>query len=310
MVSFDLAAPIRFLITAYDPADWIAVLLKNYRTGDVTQRVMPISAAVSSRVQEWLGHRNANGWNVFVSVNNVRPGRSRARRAIAAVRHVFLEEDADGMGLLAALLARPDLPPPSYVLHSSPGRLHVFWRVRGFDCAGVETLQKALARQLRTDTAATSCAQTTRVPGFENHKHAHAWHVTIEYLRPQTVLTAHDFPLLGAFKGRSAPIRPGASAPHVDGDRLDRARQYLRSVEPAIAGEHGDQRTFRICCRVARGFALSGDEALAALAEWNARCQPPWSERELREKVRNACRYGREPVGGLLNHDRSRLSHA
>ena len=91
---------------------------------------MPVSAAASPRFQAWLRHRNANGWNVYVSVNAVLPGRSRTRRSIAAVRHVFLEEDADGPGLLAALTTRPDLPPPSYVLHSSPGRLHVLWRTQ------------------------------------------------------------------------------------------------------------------------------------------------------------------------------------
>mgnify|MGYP006181463051 CR=1 FL=1 len=37
MVSVDRAAPIRFLRTAYDAADWIAVFLKTYRTGDVAQ---------------------------------------------------------------------------------------------------------------------------------------------------------------------------------------------------------------------------------------------------------------------------------
>ena len=72
---------------------------------------------------------------------NVRQRQRRAarpledRRSIAAVRHVFLEEDGDGPGLLAALTTRPDLPPPSYVLHSSPGRLHVFWRTRRFERA-------------------------------------------------------------------------------------------------------------------------------------------------------------------------------
>ena len=67
-----------------------------------------------------------------------------------------------------------------------------------------------------------------------------------------------------------------------------------------VAGQHGDLRTFRVCCRIVRGFDLSDDEAARALAEWNARCEPPWSERELRQKVTNARRYGREPQGGLL----------
>ena len=139
------------------------------------------------------------------------PGRSRTRRAIAAVRHVFLEEDSDGPGLLAALTTRPDLPPPSYVLHSSPGRLHVFWRSRGFDAGAVETLQKRLARELDTDTAATSCAQTTRLPGFVNHKRqTPVTRSRIEYLRPRTVLEPTDFPVLtrpSSSDDRAASVR-------------------------------------------------------------------------------------------------------
>jgi hypothetical protein len=58
-------------------------------------------------------------------------------------------------------------------------------------------------------------------------------------------------------------------------------------------------QTFRVCCRLARGFALSDAEAMTVLTDWNARCQPPWSNRELVDKLRRARRYGREPVGGL-----------
>ena len=71
-------------------------------------------------------------------------------------------------------------------------------------------------------------------------------------------------------------------------------------ADPAIAGQHGDLRTFRVCCRIVRGFDLSDDDAVRALSDWNARCVPPWSDHELMQKVANARRYGREPQGGLL----------
>ena len=310
IVTVDRAAPIRFLQTAYRADDWIAVFLKTYRTGAAAQRVIPLSVATSSRFQAWLRHRNANGGNVYVSVNAVLPGRSRTRRAIASIRHVFLEVDSDGVGLLATLTTRPDLPPPSYVLHSSPGRLHVFWRSRGFECGDVEMLQKTLASELQTDRAATSCAQTTRLPGFMNHKRERPWPVSIEYLRPGDVLAPRDFPIPRSQAFRcSTASRNYFSAAHSSGGRLERARRFLQQVEPAVAGQHGDVRTFRICCRVVRGFALSDDEACSVLREWNARCEPPWPERDLQEKVHNARRYGREPVGGMLTDLRaSRLN--
>src|SRR5262249_24232352 len=81
---------------------------------------------------------------------------------------------------------------------------------------------------------------------------------------------------------------------------VERARRYLARVPPAIAGEHGDVHTFRVCCRLVRGFALDDRDALDILANWNARCQPPGTERELRDKIWRAKRYGREPIAGLL----------
>lgn len=298
MVSIDQCTPVRFLQAAFAPDDSIGVLLKTYRTGQVIQRIVPVTAAISDRFQAWLRHMNAHGWNVYVSVNAYRPGRSRAREAVAHVRHLFLEEDLDGPGLLAALSTRPDLPPPSYVLHSSPGRLHVLWRVRDIAPSKVEQLQKELARELLTDRAATSCAQTTRLPGFFNHKRQPSVRVGIEYLHWRDVFVARDLPAVGAGTTPSSMTRARRPLPATRS--VERARALLQCVGPAVAGQRGDLRTFRVCCRIVRGFDLSDDEAVRALSEWNARCEPPWSERELRQKVMNARKYGREPQGGLL----------
>jgi hypothetical protein len=71
---------------------------------------------------------------IYVSVNTIRLQRkARSRDAIGDIRHVFLDADRGGEQVLAAIGARRDLPPPSYVLHSSPNRLHVLWRVSGFN---------------------------------------------------------------------------------------------------------------------------------------------------------------------------------
>lgn len=298
MVSIDQCAPVRFLQAAFAPDDSIGVLLKTYRTGQVIQRIVPVAEAISDRFQAWLRHMNAHGWNVYVGVNAYRPGRSRAREAVAHVRHLFLEEDLDGPGLLATLSTRPDLPPPSYVLHSSPGRLHVLWRVRDIAPSRVEQLQKQLARELLTDRAATSCTQTTRLPGLFNHKRQPSVRVGIEYLQWRDVFVTRDLPAVCAGATPSSMTKPRRPLPATRS--VERARVFLRCVDPAVAGQQGDLRTFRVCCRIVRGFDLSDDEAVRALSEWNARCEPPWSERELRQKVMNARRYGREPQGGLL----------
>lgn len=109
---------------------------------------------------------NAMSYNVFVSVNAIAYGRRvRTRDAIGAVRHVFLDADQDGFAVLARVKVRSDVPSPSYVLHSSPNHVHIFWRVANFDHVSVERLQKQLARELGTDRAATPVTQNTRLPG-------------------------------------------------------------------------------------------------------------------------------------------------
>lgn len=314
MAAIDREAPLRFLQTAFEPDDWVAIFLKSYETGQVTQRVGPLDWVMHPRFQAWLRFKNSQKFNVYCGVNAIAPWkRTRTRDSVGAIRHAFLEADRDGPGVLARIAVRSDLPEPSYILHSSPNRVHVFWRVEGFDAGYVEALQKRLANELGTDTAATPATQTTRLAGFNNHKYAPAHFVTVEYGRVDRVYTPADFPAVrvsgdGVRCHTTRPIVRGparrASLRVDERSAMDRARRYLERVPPAIAGQHGDVHTFRVCCRLVRGFALGDDQALRALSDWNARCQPPWSERELLDKLRRARRYGREPIGGLAPGDR------
>jgi hypothetical protein len=295
----DRAAPLEFLRRAYEGDDWIAMLMKRYDTGATVQRVGPVDMFQQANMQAWLRMMNAHRFNLFVSVNNVTPGhRSRTREAIATVRHVFVEVDHDSRRVLATIAARRDLPAPSYVVQSSPDRVHVFWRATGFTKPAAERLQKYLARELGADAAATSCAQMTRLPGFLNHKYTPPALVRPQYGRTTRLYTPDDFPRPPS-SSASTRIRRTAT---LGGSRdvLERARRYLAALPPAVAGQHGDIETFRACCRLVRGFLLTDVDAIALIAEWNARCEPPWTERELVDKVRRARKYGREPLGGLL----------
>jgi hypothetical protein len=300
MAGVDSAAPVRFLRTAFEPDDWVAIFLKSYETSSVAQRAGAVSWLQSDRFQRWLRAMNARKYSVFVSVNAITAGRrSRRRNAIGAVRHVFLDADSDGPALLSRLNTRRDLPPVSYVLHTSPNHVHLFWRVAGFDHDLVERLQKQLARELGTDPAATPVTQNTRLPGFFNQKRAQPHLVTVEYLNPDVRYGPRDFPSVNEEIPHVRQIER-REVREFDLPVIERAKRYVASVPPAIAGQHGDVHTFRVCCRIVRGFALDNDEALNVLAEWNARCEPPWSEADLLDKLRRAARYGREPVGGLL----------
>jgi hypothetical protein len=77
---------------------------------------------------------------------------------------------------------------------------------------------------------------------------------------------------------------PGRSTPNV----TDRAAKYLAKLPPAVSGQKGHAATFHAACTLVLGFDLSPDDAFPILAEWNARCDPPWNEYELRHKLDDA----------------------
>jgi hypothetical protein len=298
-VKLSRTAPVEFLSQAYAPGDWIAVFVKLHQSGRTTQRVVPVERVARESFLSWLRAENAAGACVYVSINTLRPAqRSRTRGAVADIRHVFVDVDADLEHVLGAMRLSPALPAPSTVIHTSCNRGHVLWRVKGFTIPTTEALQRYLAQELGTDRAAVACSQLTRLPGFRNHKNQPPSSVWAEYAAKGRVYMPADFP-------RPPLVVPGprARAPRAPTrltGSLERARRYMRRVRPAIAGQRGDAHTFRVCCRLVRGFGLDDDEAFAILNSWNKQCVPPWSERELRAKLDHARRYGREPIGGFL----------
>jgi hypothetical protein len=85
-----------------------------------------------------------------------------------------------------------------------------------------------------------------------------------------------------------------------DQDKIARARAYLAEIDGAVSGSGGHDVTFRAACSLVLGFDLTTEQAFQLLAtEYNPKCQPPWSEKELRHKVESANKQD-GPRGGLL----------
>jgi hypothetical protein len=68
----------------------------------------------------------------------------------------------------------------------------------------------------------------------------------------------------------------------------DRARRYVEKMPEAISGSGGHDALFAVASVLIHGFDLPEADAWQILIEYNARCQPPWSERELRHKLSSA----------------------
>jgi replicative DNA helicase len=92
---------------------------------------------------------------------------------------------------------------------------------------------------------------------------------------------------------------PRAGGPHPTGPAESRARAYLETLPPAVSGDGGHDRTFHAASVLTQGFALTPQQALPLLRQYNQRCQPPWGDDELRHKLQGAAGKG-GPRGYLL----------
>lgn len=70
---------------------------------------------------------------------------------------------------------------------------------------------------------------------------------------------------------------------------MERAAKYLAKMDASVSGSGGHNTAWRAACVLVQGFGLSQAEALQLLAgEWNLRCKPSWSLKELTHKVKQA----------------------
>jgi Bifunctional DNA primase/polymerase, N-terminal/DnaB-like helicase C terminal domain len=97
---------------------------------------------------------------------------------------------------------------------------------------------------------------------------------------------------------------PKPPQPPLDADiRItERARRYLEKFPPAISGQGGHACTLLAAGHLIKGFRLDNAAAFSLLSEWNLRCDPPWSERELRHKIREAPKVTAVEWGQHVDH--------
>ncbi|PYJ24202.1 MAG: hypothetical protein DME91_09670 [Verrucomicrobia bacterium] len=80
----------------------------------------------------------------------------------------------------------------------------------------------------------------------------------------------------------------------------ERIERFVDSCPSAISGQNGHDQTFRMACILVQGFDLSPADAFSFLARYNQRCEPPWTEKELRYKLADADRAQSNKERGYL----------
>jgi len=171
----------------FEARDRLAVVLIEKRSGTVIQRLATAEKIASNEFQAWLRHKNAEHHEIYVSMNALHAGAiGRTKSDVATVRHVYLDFDDHGTAAVEKLLARQDLPRPSYLVNSSPDKWQVVWKVEAFTKHHAEQLQRVLVGETGADPAATDCSRVLRLPGFYNHKYAKSHFVNVQTLSKET----------------------------------------------------------------------------------------------------------------------------
>ena len=236
-----------YLRHAFEPDDTIAVALINKRTSEALQRIALLADIASDRWQKWLRFKNREGFEVYYTINTLLPGaRRRDKEDVQTIRHLFLDFDDDGTAALARLRQRADVPPPNYIVSTSPGKFQVIWRATGFTIATSECLLQALARATGADIAVTDAARLLRLPGFFNHKYEPAHFVTVEYCHDRSC-SPEAFPLLPdaaptqILDGTPNPFTAPAPNPNSTGDGSRSGEDWRRTLSRLRLGADPDR---------------------------------------------------------------------
>ncbi len=208
----------------------------------------------------------------------------------ASVRVVAL--DCDGPGAIDFLRGRGVLPTP--VKTKTRKGFHLLYRHPGVFVPTrlkVEGHPVDLIADSRAGGMNLVCPPSVHPTGFVYHAIGGPW--TAEQLAEMPVFRPAwfpDTPPAVASQAQRKPVQPSGIANRPE-RTLVCAEHALNKMRPAIQGQFGSRSTLVAALMLARRFALDEQQIFDLLERsYNPRCVPPWSERELRQKARDAVR--------------------
>jgi hypothetical protein len=194
MPDFDL--PSRWLRENFKRYDRLAVVLRYPATGEVKQKTATAEEIAAPKYQAHLRAANANGADVYVTMNALMPeAKSRTKADVDQIRHVYLDLDSGGREAVERILREPGMAKPHHIFESSPGKYQMIWQVEGFEKEQAESLMRNYAVKFETDRAATDCSRVMRMPGFRNHKYEQVhWVKDVQDAASNRIYRPEDFP--------------------------------------------------------------------------------------------------------------------
>lgn len=118
-----------------------------------------------------------------------------------------------------------------------------------------------------------------------------------------------DYPAALYLKPKPQPVAPPPKpqpSALSSADLIDRARRYLATCDAAVSGQGGHNATLHAAHSLVVGYGLDDATALGLLLfDYNPRCLPPWSEKELRHKLESARANPQKSVGYLRDEPKA-----
>ena len=240
------------------------------------------------RGMESIEHYNL-GANSYFGCNPRRQRGGMKSEDVALARCLCAEWDETTWVQAWQRIRSAGMPNPTLVLWSGGGP-HAYWRLTDpvTDMDYWSECQRSLIRVLGSDASIHDAPRIMRLPGTFNHRRGVSARIlwADASLRYSLDEVLYRIPLkVKQAKEKPAVVRRRGGAGNIE----ERARKYLEKCSPAISGQRGHSVAFAVVRSLVWGFEITNEEqALALLSGWNARCDPAWSERELRHKIRES----------------------
>jgi len=248
-----------YIRASFDPSDRLVVVVQNQRRREIVERITTALRIASPPFQDWLRYKNdRDGCDIYVGMNPLKPeADNRANGDIQVFKHLFIDLDQKSSRSLQAFEWSNLVPPPSYVLNTSPDRFQLIWRVEGITCERGEALLHALARHFDVSPAESDSSSILRLPGYANKNCEKDFQVAV-HAYTECVYHPRDFRL------RMEPVDSGLLRPQA-------------SREHSVASVSHEPSQFERDCAyakhaLARGFP--SDEVVRDIAEFRAHDHP------------------------------------
>lgn len=103
-----------------------------------------------------------------------------------------------------------------------------------------------------------------------------------------------DLSIFPPTQRKVAEVSEGVDVPE---SIVQQAKEWLQLQPIAVQGERGGDQSFSVAASLTRGFALSPQQTLDVIADWNAQCLPPWEHNDLIRLIDRSYTEGHEPIG-------------